>query len=369
MRTTPIRDRWAAAGAAFRERAGLEIVARAAASSEAEYRAIREAVGLTDFSFLRCYRVPEERGIDYLDGKLAGNVAKIRFGRVLHTFLAGADGLLAADVYVANNDQELLVFCESIVSDADLESLLAPGAAEAGLEDLSANHALLSIDGFKAWAVAKTLFGPDVLGLPYLSIETYPFEGSSIRLLRAGKTSEFGYLLLVPVVAAGKLFDVLRAEVQSLGGQLCGADIHDDLRLEGRFFNIHAEGMRVGDPLALGLQWMIDLEKAAFLGSETILRRRAAGLQRKIVGVWLDPGSERLAVGSRVFLESEMIGEVVAAAFSHELGRWVGLALLPTAWAYAGLHYRCGSAGGPVLQTISMPPIFPKSLGVKLDEM
>ncbi len=369
MRGTPIRSRWEAAGATFRERAGVEVVARAAASAEAEYRAIREAVGLTDFSFLRCYRLPEERGIDYLDGKLAGNVAKIRFGRVLHTFLAGTDGLLAADVYVANNDQEFLVFCESIVPDGELESLLAPGASEAGLEDLSASHVVLSLDGFKAWAVAKKLFGPDVLGLPYLSIETYPFEGIPIRLVRAGKTSEFGYLLLTPVAAAGQLFDVLRGEVMALEGQLCGADIHDDLRLEGRFFNIHAEGVRVGDPLALGLQWMIDLEKPSFLGSEPILQRRAAGLQRKIVGVSLEPGSERLAVGGRVFLESEAIGEVVAAAYSHELGRWLGLALLPVAWAYAGLHYRLGSAGGPDLQTISMPPIFPKSLGVKLDEM
>jgi hypothetical protein len=37
--------------------------------------------------------------------------------------------------------------------------------------------------------------------------------------------------------------------------------------------------------------------------------------------------------------------------------------------AYSGLTFNLGASNGPVVKTISMPPIMPKSLSVKLDEM
>jgi aminomethyltransferase len=369
VRSSFLKPRLAAAGAFFRERHGAEVAARVAGRA-VEYAAVRDAAGLTDFSFLHKFRVPAERGLDFLDGLLAGNVAKIRFGRVLHTFLADSDGLLLGDCYVANNDEEFVFLCEAIAPDADLPALLqAAGAAEAGLEDLTDSHALLSVDGFKAWDVVKEIFGADVLGLPYLSIEVYPFQGASVRLIRAGKTSEFGYLLLAQQSIAPALFDALLAAVVKRNGCLCGVDVHDDLRLEGRFPNIQAEGLRVRDPLVLGLQWMIDLDKEKFRGRDAIHKRRAAGLRSKIVGVATEPGSDTLVTGTRVFHGSQPVGEVVADCHSFVLNRRLALAVFPVELAYSGLSFRLGASDGQVVKSISMPPIMPKSLTVKLDEM
>jgi aminomethyltransferase len=364
-----LKPQLAAAGASFRERHGAEVAARVAGRA-AEYAAVRDAAGLTDFSFLHKFRAPAERGMDFLDALLAGNVPKIRFGRVLHTFLADDDGLLLGDCYVANNDEEFVFLCEGIAPDADLRALAqAAGAAEAGLEDLTDSHALLSVDGFKAWDVVREIFGADVLGLPYLSIEVYPFEGAPVRLLRAGKTSEFGYLLLAPQSVAPALFEALRAAVLKRDGCLCGVDAHDDLRLEGRFPNIQAEGLRVRDPLVLGLQWMIDLDKEKFRGRDAIHARRAGGLRRKIVGLAAEPGNDALVTGARIFHAGQPVGEVVADCHSFVLNQRLALAVFPVQLAYSGLSFRLGAAGGPVVKTISMPPIMPRSLTVKLDEM
>lgn len=369
MRASLLKGQFAAAGAIFRERHDAEIAARVAGRA-AEYAAVRDAVGLTDFSFLHKFRVPAEPGLDFLDALLAGNVPKIRFGRVLHTFLANREGLLRGDCYVANNDEELIFLCESIAPDAELRGWLqAAGATEAGAEDLTNNHTLLSVDGFRAWDVVKEIFGPDVLGLPYLSIETYPFQGASVRLIRAGKTSEFGYLLLAPESIAPALFDVLQAAVTRCNGRLCGVDVHDDLRLEGRFFNIQAEGLRVRDPLVLGLQWMIDLDKEKFNGRDAIHERRAAGLHHKIVGVAAGPGNDALVTGARIFHAGQPVGEVVADCHSFVLNRRLALAVFPVALAYSGLSFHLGAAEGPRVNTISLPPIMPRSLTVKLDEL
>jgi aminomethyltransferase len=368
VRKSPLNDKLAAAGAVFQERHGTAVVSHFA-DRRAECGAVRDAVGVTDFSFLRVFSLPEERGIDFLDALLAGNVPKIRFGRVLHTFLADRAGFLAADCFVANNDQEFVFTCESILPDNELDALLAAGGTESPAKDLTNNHAVLSLDGFKSWEVAKKLFGPDIVGLPYLSIENYPFEGEQVRFLRAGKTSEFGYMMIAPAKIAPALFDALNFEAGQRGGRLCGVNAHDDLRLEGRFFNIFREGRRVRDPLPLGLQWMIDFDKGNFSGCAAIKQRRAEGLKHKIVGLTAEHGCEALKDGARIFHEGREAAEVVADGLSYVLNQPLALALFPVELAYSGLQFRLGAPDGPVVRSISMPPIMPKSLTVKLDEM
>jgi hypothetical protein len=51
------------------------------------------------------------------------------------------------------------------------------------------------------------------------------------------------------------------------------------------------------------------------------------------------------------------------------LNQPLALGLLPLGIAFSGLEFRVGSADGAVVRSISMPPIMPKSLTVKLDEM
>ncbi len=369
MRTSPFHKNFAANNATFANRFETEIVSRVG-DAKNEYETIRNAAGITDFSFMQRFRFPEEKGLDFLDSLCAGNVAKLRFGRILHTFLADDDGMIIADCYIANNDEEFILLCESIADDdAVVQLLLSRGAAEAGMEDLSKSHALLSIDGYKAWAVAKELFGADVLGLPYLSIERYEYNGAGISLFRAGKTSEFGYLLLVEAGKTDLLFDACLASARKISGGLCGIDIHNDLRLEGRFFNVFAEGVLVRDPLELGLQWMIDFNKEQFAGRDAIAARRASGLSKKIIGICAAADVSGFTKGATIVNGNDSVATIVATCFSYTLDKFVGLALFSVDCAYAGLSFNLGTGEGPKVSTISMPPIMPKSLTVKLDDM
>jgi len=369
MRTLPLRDILAHKGAVFQERYGVQVPVTFN-DFETEYRLIRDKVGITDFSYMQKFRISADAGLDFLDNLFVGNVAKTRFCRVLHTFLADPEGDLIADCYVANNDEDFIILCESIVDDQALKEVFNKNqSAQAGLQDLTDTHVLISIDGYKAWAVVKELFGTDVLGLPYLSIETYPFEGKNISLLRAGKTSEFGYMIMAPKELGPGLIKVLLDTAQKNEGGICGVKVHDALRLEGRFFNIFAEGARVRDPLTLGLQWMIDFDKEAFIGRDPILRKRQQGLQNKIIGIKADPCASAFIPGAELFSEGKKVAIVEASCFSCTLDSRLGLAVFPVDIAYAGLKFNLGKPEGERVESISMPPIVPKSLSVKLDEL
>lgn len=366
MRSSPLKDTLKTLGASFAERYGVEVVS-SVNSPDREYHCIRDAAGLTDFSHVQKFSVPEESGLDFLDNLLAGNVARIRFGRILHTFLSDDAGNLLADCYVANNDEEFIVLCESIADDKLIREIFTKDES-ANVTDITDSHVVIGVDGFKSWSVIRDLLGADILGLPYLSIETYDFEGTEIKLFRAGKTSEFGYQLLAPKEIAEKLFAVLLDGVRKVDGGLCSVTIHSDLRLEGRFFNIYSEGLRVKDPLVLGLQYMIDFDKEKFTGSDAIFKRRADGLTKKIIGVRVEKSVD-LTPGMSIYNGEKKAGEVQASCISHILDAKLGLALFDIDVAYSGLTFSLNSAGGPELKTISMPPIMPKSLSVKLDEI
>jgi len=375
MRALPLHDMLKAKGASFQERYGVEVVS-AFSGLKKEYSLIRDGVGITDFSFMQKFRIGGDAGVDLLDQIFAGNVAKIRFCRVLHTFLADESGQLVADAYVANNDEDFIVLCESLVDDLALKKIFngqnsqeSDETSAQELEDITDSHVLFGIDGYNAWKVVKDLFGADVLGLPYLSVENYTFEDGPIILFRAGKTSEFGYLIMAPKEKGSKLMEALIAGAEKNGGGLCGSNIHNELRLEGRFFNIFAEGARVKDPLPLGLQWMIDFDKESFLGRESILQRRESGLQNKIIGIKVNIPNGELKVGDPIFDNGEKVADVIAASFSYAHNACIGLALFPVNIAYAGLRFNLGKSNGPAVDTISMPPIVPKSLSVKLDEI
>jgi aminomethyltransferase len=366
MRRSPIRDLLIARGASFSDRAGVEVVS-GFSSFEEEYGAVRRGVGLTDFSHATRFKIPEA-GLDMLERYATGPVANIRFGRVLHTMAANPEGFVESDLYVANDDEMFFVIGESLIDDASTVGVFEElKGFEVGLEDISGSTALFGLDGLNAWAVAKDMFGADVLGLPYLSLEVYDLDGVEIKLIRAGKTSEFGYLLLVPAEAAAVVWEKIEKAGEPHGLRHVGLDAHMALRLDGRFFNIYFEGARVRDPLALGLQWMIDFERDEFRGCEAILERRRAGLKKKIIGVVPEVKDASLKEGDRILHGDKVVAEVVCAVDSPTLEGSIGLALFDWEYAFSGLPF--DSSEGMPIRTVSLPPFTAKSRGVELDEM
>ncbi len=365
-RASPLHSRLAAAGGQFTIRDGFEACS-ALGKRESEYRSVREQVGLADFSHMLKYRGRIDDALYPLDETLTGNVANLRFGRVLHTLLTGDDGRILADVYVACDDEDLLVLAETCAPTDAVDALMC--RPDSGLANVTDDLAVLSLDGPTAWGAPRDLFGRDVLGMPYLSIEPHDLDGPTF-LIRAGKTAEFGYLVVVDAARAASTWDRLLDAGARHGIAPIGLDVHDDLRLDGRFFNVHREGRIIGDPLELGLQWMIDFAKDTFIGRNAILARRQSGINHKSLGIALASGMDGMEGGDEVLLDGEPVGRVITTGWSYTMNRRIGLARVACPFAYAGLDLIVRHQGRELeAVSLSMPPFVPKSLMVRLDEI
>jgi glycine cleavage system T protein (aminomethyltransferase) len=327
---------------------------------DAEMQAIRSAIGLSALTHVACVRVEGDGAYDALD-RICPAPMHVRNGMIRHTLLLRKDGLPLVDLYLCNDDDAYLLLAEGLPSTDLIAHLHAhiPSGADVTIRDLGATHTLLSLDGPFAWELLAAIEGPELVGFPYLSFYHPSPERS---YLRAGKTGEFGYHLLVPHEQAAPLWDRLLEAGQRFEITPVGFDAIEHAMLENWFFTIDHEGRSGLSPIELGLQWRLAADKD-FVGAAALRARRDAGVKQRITAL---TSEGEIAAGDRLFSGDEPIGAVLRAARSVTLGDHVAIGLLDVAHAHSGIDSYTALHLGTVVpvRTVSAPFVNNRSLFV-----
>ncbi len=311
--------------------------------------ALRRRVALCVSPDVRRVRVQGPAAFDLVD-RLSTRDVFIRSGQILHSLFLDAQGCAWADVHIAADDDDFVLFVEG-PNQAELLAYLcdaiAPGES-VELVDLEPTHALLELSGPFAWELMERLVGPEVLGVPYLSFFDLPeLQGLAFRM---GKTGEYAYQLLIPRVSVASA----RARLHSLGEPFGLREVDDraiDLcAIETGFFCAHEPALRRLTPIELQLQWRLSVERAAPVGKQ-IRWFRAVDARTPTPGETLWRG------GSKV-------GEVLLAHRSAAAGVHVGIALLEPGWSEPDLEL--ADADGNALLITAVAPLV-RSLSLYVD--
>ncbi len=185
---------------------------------------------------------------------------------------------------------------------------------------------MIAVQGPNARAIAAAVF-PDAHRAK--ASELGSFFGVAFDewfVSRTGYTGEDGYEIMMPAEEAVATWQALKVA----GVQPCGLGARDTLRLEAGM-NLYGNDMdETVSPLVSGLAWTVALDgNREFIGKAALVAERAAGLQRKLVGLVLE---ERGVLRSHQVVHSAAgNGEVTSGTFSPTLERSVGLARVPAA--------------------------------------
>lgn len=322
-----------------------------------EIRALRISTGLSWRPDVARMVVSGPGAWDVVD-RVCSTDLYLRDCQLRHTLMLDDDGRAIADVYVGNDDDKFLLMAEGLSADA-LRSHVAAHAPEGAsyeLVDLARTHELLAIDGPFAWEVLATLEGPEVVGFPFLSLY-HPREGSTY--VRAGKTGEYGYSLLVPRQEAPELWRAILAAGAPLNLREVGVHSLWHTEFENRFFNIHREGRAPRcSPIELQLQWRLAREDKQYVGRDALRARRVTHRATALVA------SAALKPGDPVTYQDRAIGSVIEAQLSETIGLPIGLALIENELAHSGIDRF--AAGGVPVRTVSPPFVNNLSLYVNL---
>jgi 4-methylaminobutanoate oxidase (formaldehyde-forming) len=198
---------------------------------------------------------------------------------------------------------------------------------------------------------------------PFATSRQVVVEDSFVRATRMTYVGELGWELMMPMAAAGAVYDALHEAGADLGLRDAGYHAIESLRLEKGYRAFGRELTPDYTPLEAGRMFACKLKTDIdFLGRAALEEGRARGPRRRLVSFVVDDPDPMLWGGELVVRDGEPVGQVTSAAWGETLGRCVGLAYVtdPSGvtsrdWALDG-SYTVNVGGSVHLVKVSLRP-------------
>jgi aminomethyltransferase len=357
LRHTTLYDEHLALGARMVPFAGWSMPVQYAGIIE-EHRAVRASAGVFDVGHMAEFRVFGFSAFDFLQRLFTNDLHKIaELGKAQYTLMLDEDGHIIDDLIVYHSgDIEYLIIANASNRETDFAWLQDHAPDELELVDESDRTALVALQGPKALDIVCQLAGPEWSPPARFTICEAQLDTIPALVARTGYTGEDGVEVLVGASHAPALWCALLsfAEVTPAG---LGA--RDTLRLEMGYPLYGSDMDRTVDPISAGLGWVVPKAKHDFIGAEAVGRIRAAGPERKLVGLRVEGAIPRH--GFPVLHEGVRVGKVASGTFSPTLETGIATAYVPADLAEPGTGFDVEIRRKTVPATVVKPPFVTKT--------
>ena len=336
LQRTPLHEAHLALGARMVSFAGFELPV-SYGSILAEHAAVRERAGLFDVSHMGQLHFAGPEGAAAVEWLVSCPVATLRPGRVRYGCLCNEGGGVVDDVTVYRLATDRLFLCVNAANiEKDYRWVVRHTRPGVEVRDRSAETALLALQGPASAPVLLAAGAePGLASLARFAFTPAKLASREVLVSRTGYTGSDGFELYCAATDAVPLWDALCAAGGPLGLVPAGLGARDTLRLEAA---LPLYGHELDDdtsPLEARLDRFVKTEGPAFLGGDAIVRRRAAGHRKLLVGFeLLERGIARAE--HAIVHGGAQVGVVTSGAPSPTLGKSIGLGYVSPALAEPG---------------------------------
>jgi aminomethyltransferase len=295
--------------------------------TEEEYRAVREAAGLMDFTMLRKVDIDGPGALDLVNSIVTRNVSQLTPGRIAYGALTDENGKMVDDCTSLMRSSDSVRFCGANDRDYEIFGAAAEGS-DIEVREFTDAMPHLCLQGPRSREILQGLTDADLsnAAFPYYTFrEDVEIAGVPVFMTRLGYTAELGYELWVERERAFDLWDALVEAGGQQGMKVIGMIALDLFRIEGGFIIGGVEYDATVSPYECGLGWSVDLDKGEFQGRDALARDQDA-TRLRLTSVVLERGGDE-ASGAPLWVGDEEVGLVTQAVVSPFLGgRTLGLA-------------------------------------------
>jgi len=349
VRRSPLHEHLKARGAVFGEVAGWERANWFATPGQAaEYRyswkrqnwfdnartehmAVRQGCGLFDMTSFGKIRV-EGRDAGAFLNRVCANEVDVTVGRIVYTQMLNPRGGIESDLTVTRLSETAFLL---VVPGATLQRDLAwlrrhVGDAFAVITDVTAGEAVLCVMGPRSREVLGRISPADLgnAAHPFGTAREIEVGMGLARAHRVTYVGELGWELYVSTDQAAHVFEAL---MEASGVTLCGLHTLDGCRIEKAYRHFGHDITDEDHVLEAGLGFAVRTQKPDFIGRDAVLRKREAGLSRRLVQFRLTDPEPLLFHNEAVVRDGRIVGPVTSGAYGHFLGGAVGLGYVPCA--------------------------------------
>ncbi|NJC88218.1 MAG: glycine cleavage system aminomethyltransferase GcvT [Desulfuromonas sp.] len=359
MKQTPLNAVHKALGARMVPFGGWEMPVQYAGVIE-EHLAVRERAGLFDVSHMGEVEASGPEALALVQKLTTNDASKLVDGQIQYSALCYPDGGVVDDVTLYRSSATHFLFCVNASNtDKDFAWMQQvhgeSGIKGAALTNRSAEFAQLALQGPKAAEILARLTAVPLASLRYYHFSQGEVAGVPTLISRTGYTGEDGFELYIPAAAAVGMWTRLLEAGQADGLLPIGLGARDTLRLEKGYALYGHELSSTISPLEAGLGWIVKLEKGDFVGRDALLKQKAAGIPRRLVGLaMVERGIPR--EGYPVYAGEKQVGTVTSGTMSPSLKNGIALALVESSSAVLDKELLIGIRDRRLRAKIVKPP-------------
>jgi aminomethyltransferase len=297
----------------------------------AEHLATRTAAGLFDVSHMGEIEVRGERALDLVQHVTCNDAARLAIGQAHYSGLMTEQGTFVDDLLVHKISGTHYFLCVNASNqDQDFEHIRAHNRAGAQIENAGERYSQLAIQGPKALGILQRFTSVPLESIKYYHFTSGAVDGVDCLIARTGYTGEDGFEIYFAPRHSEKLWSDLLEAGASRGLIPCGLGARNTLRLEASMCLYGHEIDDTTTPWEAGLGWICKPEKGEFLGSEILVRRKAEGAERTLVGFEMQ---DRLIArdGCVISIGGQRAGRVTSGSPAPFLKKNIGMAYVPPA--------------------------------------
>ncbi len=321
-----------------------------------EYWNLVEGVALWDVAAERQVEItgPDAAAfVQYLTGR---NLTTFAVGQCKYAPMCDYEGRLVNDPIISKLADDRYWLSRA---DGDLLrwSRAISGARRFDVHCVDPDTGPLAIQGPRADDLAAAAFGEWVRDIRFFRFEEARVgAGIPVLVARSGWSKQGGFeVYLLDRTRAGELWDLILETGAAFGLGFGGPNPVE--RIESNLLSCGVDNDDAANPFELRLGGYIDLDmEADFVGKDALVQIVARGVERELMGVFLDGDGADLTVPWMAFAGEAAVGSVRAAARSPRLDRTIGLALLDVGHAVVGTTLRVEAEDGLRSATVTDLP-------------
>lgn len=294
-----------------------------------EVRAVREAAGLIEMTFMSKHEVTGPKAAAWLNGILANRLPKV--GRANLSHLLTTRGTIIAEFTVSRlaEDHFYLIgtpSAERLYFD-ELSRLLPPDGVS--LRNASNERAGMTVVGPKARDILQCLTEISLANadFPWFAVKSLNLGfASDVRMLRINYSGELGWEIYCPIEYQRSLIAQIFAAGEPLGLKPVGTQALESLRLEKSYRAMFRDMNGELTAWESSLDRFIALDKGEFIGRAALLANTPT---QRSVTVKIATDGKSLIGGESLHRDGKLVGRILSGSYSYTCGCDLGIALLP----------------------------------------
>lgn len=295
-----------------------------------EHKAVRNKVGVFDVSHMGEVFIRGDKALDFIQHITINDASALYDGRIQYSAMCYPDGGIVDDLLVYRiSEKEYLLVVNASNKDKDVAWMRENNKVGAQIDDESDEFSLLAIQGPKSKDTLQKICDKKI-ELEYYHLFKAKIAGFDAIVSRTGYTGELGYEVYFKgdEACAIKIWNAIFEAGKEFGIEPVGLGARDSLRLEMGMCLYGNDIDQTTNPLEAGLGWITKLKKEEFIAKDVLVKVKADGLKRKLVGMISDEKTFPRH-GYDLSLNGKVIGHVTSGTVSPILEKPIAMGYVP----------------------------------------